>query len=356
MALESTQIPALGHESVIKFEDKQAGLVAIVAIHSTVMGPALGGTRIYPYTSEEQALKDVLRLSEGMTYKSSIAKAGFGGGKSVILLDPVKGKTPEMLRAFGRAVQSLGGQYICAEDVGCTTEDVGVIRMETEHVVGLDFPEGSGNPAPFTARGVYRGIQSALYEKTGSRSVAGKKIAIQGLGSVGQWLARYLFWEGAELVVTDINAKLKEDFVRSVGADWVEPDSIYEVECDVFAPCAMGGVINEKTVARLKTEIVAGAANNQLDSEQAGEMLHQKGVLYVPDFVINAGGLINVSSEGKNQGYNARVSRDTVDQIFDTLLNVYDLAKKSGTSTQKAAMQLAARFIEEKKDASLAHV
>ncbi|PCI75745.1 leucine dehydrogenase [Candidatus Aerophobetes bacterium] len=352
MTLKSTLIETDGYELVLRMEDASVGLHAIIAIHDTTFGPALGGTRIYPYANEEDALYDVLRLAKGMTYKSAVAKSGFGGGKSVIIADPKTEKTPELLRAFGRAVESLAGKYICAEDVGCTTEDVGIIREETKHVVGLDFPGGSGNPAPFTARGVYRGLQSALYERTGNRSVQGKTIAIQGLGSVGKWLARYLFWEGANLIVTDINSELKNDFVLSVGAKWVEPEEIYAVECDVFAPCAMGGVLTAETVKLIQANIVAGAANNPLKTEEVGEMLHQKGILYAPDFVINAGGLVNVCYEVSASGYSATSSRDTVDQIFSTLMSVYDLAKKNGCSTERAALSLAKRRIAEKQEIS----
>lgn len=346
MALELEDLGVKGYEKVIKVTDESVGLRAIIAIHDTTLGPALGGTRIFPYANEENALYDVLRLSKGMTHKSSIARSGFGGGKSVIIADSKTEKTPELLRAFGRAVNALEGLYICAEDVGCTTADVDIIREETPYVVGLDFPGGSGNPSPFTARGVYRGIQSALYKQTGSKEVAGKTVAIQGLGSVGRSLAQFLFWEGANLIVTDVNKDLKETFAPGVGATWVEPDEIYDVECDVFAPCAMGGILTKGTLEQIKAKIIAGAANNQLNTEEIGELLHEKGVLYAPDFVINAGGLINVCHEISQKGYDAKSSREGVDQIFNTLLSIYELAESKGCSTEKAALTLAEYRVE----------
>lgn len=334
------ELSIAGYEKVYKIRDERAGLNAIICIHTTTLGPALGGTRIQPYASFDAALTDVLRLARGMTYKSALAETGFGGGKSVIIADPRKNKTPEMLRAFGRAVHSLGGLYICAEDAGSTTADMMVIREETPYVVGLVHEQSSGDPSPFTAWGAYRGIQAVLKKSFGSDVVQDRTVAIQGLGNVGAKLANYLFWAGAKLVVADIDCARAEQVASHFGARVCNPDEIFSVPCDVFAPCAMGGVINPSTIARLQCKAVAGAANNQLLNDSDADELMRRGILYAPDFVINAGGLINVTAELEEQGYRPSPARQKTHQIYDQLMIVFDIAEQNRFSTQAAALAL----------------
>ena len=253
-----------GYEQVIRVSDKKAGLTAIIAIHDTTLGPALGGIRIYPYAQFNDALEDVLRLAKGMTYKSSIAEVGYGGGKSVIIADPKKHKTPELLMAFGAAVEKLGGKYICAEDVGCTTEDVKIVRRATKYVVGLPHDKSSGDPGPFTAWATFRGIQAALKKLFGSDSLEKRTIAIQGLGNVGMPLADYLFWAGADLILSDLDPVRLQKIAEKLGARTLPPDQILKAECDVLAPCAMGGIINDQTIPFFRCKAIAGSANKQL--------------------------------------------------------------------------------------------
>src|ERR1700722_5905525 len=263
-ALELEEIVVPGYEKVIKVTNREAGLNAIISIHNTIMGPALGGTRIYPYATFDAALNDVLRLSKGMTYKSVISESGWGGGKSVIIADPKKNKTKEMLYAFGQAVDRLQGGYICAEDVGCTTDDVFEISKATPYVVGLTHAKSSGNPSPFTAWGTFRGIQSVLKKITGSDSLENRTVAVQGLGSVGYELAKLLFWSGARLIVSDLDEEKCRAVAEFSGAKIVPTTDILSEECDVLAPCAMGGVINDETIPQLNCKAIAGCANNQL--------------------------------------------------------------------------------------------
>ncbi len=333
-------IPVPGYEKVVKVSDEKTGLRAYIAIHNTCLGPALGGIRIYPYASEEEALQDALRLSKGMTYKASAAGLGLGGGKSVIIADPKKNKTPELLMAFGEAVERLEGQYICAEDVGCTTEDVKVIRKSTKYVVGLPHEKSSGDPGHFTAWGVFRGIQSASKKIFGTECLEGKKVAVQGLGNVGRNLVGYLFWAGAELVISDIDAALVAKYAKQYGATAVSPEEILKVECDIFAPCAMGGVLNEKTIPNFRCKAIAGAANNQLMRETDAKALRDRGILYAPDFVINAGGLLNVAIEIEPNGYSPVESHKRCHRIYDTLLAIYEIAEKNGESTHTSAVAL----------------
>jgi leucine dehydrogenase len=340
-ALELEEIFVPGYEKVIKVSQKEVGLSAIIAIHSLAMGPALGGIRIYPYATFDAALNDVLRLSKGMTYKSAVAEAGWGGGKSVIIADPSKHKTKELLLAFGQAVDRLQGEYICAEDVGCTPADVLVISQATPYVVGLPHQKSSGNPSPFTAWGTFRGIQSVLKKIYGSESVENKTVAIQGLGSVGVELAKMLFWGGARLIVSDIDAEKCRTIATLTGARVVAPDQICQVECDVLSPCAMGGTINENTIPHLKCKAIAGCANNQLLKDSDGDELSLRGILYAPDFVINAGGLINVTEELFLNGYNPVASRNKTHRIFDQLMVIYDIAEQNRFSTHRAAISLA---------------
>lgn len=336
-SLRLEKIPVKGYEQVIKVTDPKANLNAIIAIHDTTLGPALGGVRILPYASSDDALKDVLRLAKGMTYKSAMAEVGFGGGKSVIIASQ---KTPEMFYSMGRAIDQLGGQYIAAEDVGCTSEDCNLIRRTTQYVVGLPQKKSSGNPSPFTAWGVFRGIQSAAKKLFGSDSLEGRTVAIQGLGSVGSQLAEFLFWAGAELIIADIDPKRVERLSAKLSAKSVHPDQILFSECDILAPCALGGILNDQTIPELKCRAIAGCANNQLLKDSHADDLKNRGILYAPDFVINAGGLINVAAELEETGYCSLFPRAKTHRIYDCLCAIYDIAEKNHQSTHEAAIAL----------------
>lgn len=333
------EIEVAGYEKVLKITDDQVGLKAIISLHNTKLGPTLGGTRIYPYPTFDAALTDVLRLSKGMTYKSALAETGFGGGKSVIIRDP-KHKTPELLASFAQAVNRLGGAYICAEDSGCTLDDATTISKYTPYVVGVRHEKSSGNPSPFTAWGVFRGIQSALKKVYGSDSVEGKTIAIQGIGSVGLFLAERLFWHGAKLILSDIDWDKTVAYAKQFGAQACPAEDILSVKCDVLAPCAMGGILNSQTIPQIQCKIVAGAANNQLLTDQDGDELTRRGILYAPDFVINAGGLINVAQETELEGYNPTLARLKTDKLYDQLMQIYDIAEQNCCSTHQAAVSL----------------
>ncbi|MEM8728226.1 MAG: Glu/Leu/Phe/Val dehydrogenase [Chlamydiota bacterium] len=330
-----------GYERVIKVTDSDSGLIAIIAIHNTVLGPGLGGTRIYPYKNFDEALTDALRLSKGMTYKAAIAQVGLGGAKSVIMADPKTDKTPELLQAFGKAVNRLEGKYICAEDVGCTPADIDTILQTTKYACGVHNLRGSGNPSSFTAHGTFLGIRSVLQELDGSDSLQGKTVAIQGIGSVGKKLVERLFWAGAKLIISDLDLGVIEHFAHRFGAEMVGPEQIVAVECDVLAPCALGGILNRDTIPKLKCRAVAGCANNQLLKPADGDHLQQRGILYAPDFVINAGGLINVMNELSGGGYRATKARDMIDQVYHQLLQIYEIAQQNKTSTHQAAVSLA---------------
>ncbi|MDE3056127.1 MAG: Glu/Leu/Phe/Val dehydrogenase [Verrucomicrobiota bacterium] len=331
-----------GFERVIKVSCPKAGLTSIIAIHSRALGNvALGGTRIQPYPSFEQALEDVLRLSRAMTYKAAIAGVGFGGAKSVIIADPKTQKNEELLFAFAEAVQQLEGAYVCAEDVGSTLEDMATIAKKTPFVVGTPHAESSGNPSPFTAWGTFRGIQATLKARFGCDSVEGKTIAIQGLGSVGSVLADYLFWAGAKLILSDIDQKKVEILAKKYRARVVDTKEIWKTECDLLAPCALGGILHSQTIPQLRCKAIAGAANNQLLSDKDSILLRNRSILYAPDFVINAGGLINVAAELEINGYDPLLSRQKTHEIYDTLLTIYEIAEKKQQSTQEAALALA---------------
>lgn len=334
------EIPVEGYEKVVKVTDKRVGLRAIICMHNTSLGPTLGGTRIYPYTSLEAALTDAKRLAKGMTYKSALAEAGWGGAKSVIIADPKKDKTEELLYSFGQAVHQLRGAYICAEDVGCTTDDVHIIQKATPYVVGLAHDKSSGNPSPFTAWGTYRGIQSVCKKLYGTDSVEGKIVAIQGLGSVGEILAEFLFWAGARLIITDIDQAKTRHLAKKYGAQMCSPEDILSVECDILAPCAMGGIINPQTIFKLRCRAIAGCANNQLLRDADADELMKRGILYAPDFVINAGGLINVTEELEANGYHPEIARAKVHQIYDRLMLIYEVAEQNRYSTHTAALAL----------------
>ncbi len=339
--LESTQ-----HEQIVFCQDNATGLKAIIAIHNTVLGPGLGGTRMWTYANEKDAVRDALRLSRGMTYKASVAGLNLGGAKAVIIGDPKTAKSEALMRKFGRFVENLNGKYITAEDVGTTTRDMEYVNMETDHVVGL--PEsmgGGGDPSPVTAFGTYMGIKASAKKAWGSDSLSGKSVAVQGIGKVGMHLLEHLKKEGATLYVADINeSALKQ--AAEMGAIPVSGDDMYDLDVDVFAPCALGAILNDNTIPRLKCQIVAGAANNQLEDEKVhGDLLKSKGIVYAPDFVINAGGLINVYSE--YTGYVREQAMAQAENIYKTILDIYNLADAQSVNNQQAAIKLAEKRIND---------
>lgn len=327
-------------EGLLFCRDEATGLRAIIAIHDTTLGPALGGCRMWPYATEEEAVTDVLRLARGMTYKAAMSGLDLGGGKSVILGDPHRDKSEALFRSFGRCVETLGGRYIVAEDVGTSPEDMESIRSETSHVVGVGVGRGgSGDPSPFTALGVLAGMRACAEEVFGSPSLKGLTVAVQGLGHVGYALCRLLHDEGARLVVTDLHPDAAARAARELGAKPVETDEILSVPCDVFAPCALGGVVNDATLPLLDCSIVAGSANNVLAEGRHGEELAERGILYAPDYVTNAGGLINVSCE--LEGYDEEKARERVARIYDSVKNVIEISERDGVPTNVAADGLA---------------
>lgn len=328
------------YEQVVFCQDKQSGLKAIIAIHDTTLGPALGGTRMWMYPSEEAAIEDALRLARGMTYKNAAAGLNLGGGKAVIIGNPHTDKNEAMFRAFGRYIQSLNGRYITAEDVGTTVEDMDLIHEETDYVTGISPAFGSsGNPSPVTAYGVYRGMKAAAKEAFGTDSLAGKTVAVQGVGNVAYHLCRHLYEEGVQLIVTDIQQAAVQRAVNEFGAKAVEPAEIYSVDCDIYAPCALGAVLNDETIPTIKAKVIAGSANNQLKNSLHGEQLHEKGIIYAPDYVINAGGVINVADE--LIGYNRERALKKVESVYDNIAKVIEIAKRDNIPTYKAANRMA---------------
>ena len=323
--------------------DKATGLRAIVAIHDTRLGPALGGCRFIPYDTTEDALVDALRLARGMTYKAALAGLAHGGGKSVLIRPPQHFDRVALFRAFGKFIDDLRGHYITAEDSGTGLEDMEVIRTVTKHVTGIDPSHGgSGDPSPFTALGVRRGIEAAVKFKLGKDSLAGIHVAVQGVGHVGYHLCKELHASGAKLTVADVDLLKAERAQREFGAKTVAIDAIAHVPCDVFAPCALGAGLNDQTIPNLLTPIVAGAANNQLAEPRHGDDLHARGILYAPDYAINAGGLVNVAQEVK--GYDAKAARDKTLKIYDTMMEIFERSKNLGAPTYKVADML----VEEK--------
>lgn len=330
-----------GHESVLFGSDKETGLRTIISVHSTVLGPALGGVRMWPYESEADALQDSLRLSKGMTYKAAVAGLNLGGGKAVIIGDPARDKSAGLFRAFGRYVESLGGRYITAEDVGTAVEDMAYIRQETSYVTGTSETEGgAGDPSPITALGVWSGIKACLDIVCGSPDLQGRRVGIQGVGKVGYALAELLHKEGAELLVSDIVPERVEAAITAFGATAVHDVIRSDIEMDVLAPCALGAILNDETIPRINARIVAGAANNQLlDENRHGKMLAERGIFYAPDYVINAGGLINVWSEVEKAPKSLVLKK--VKAIGDTVRRVVELARREGIYTHEAANRLA---------------
>lgn len=328
------------HEQVVICHDKDSGLKAIIAIHNTTLGPALGGTRMWPYKSEEDALVDVLRLSKGMTYKAAAAGLNLGGGKAVIIGDPKKDKSEALFRNFGAYVNSLNGKYITAEDVGTTVHDMAYVFMETPYVTGIPVSfGGGGDPSPFTANGVLMGIKAAVKEKLGADNLKGVRVAVQGLGNVGFHLVEYLVREGANVTVADIDPDRVKSTCDKFKTQAVDPAGIVTSECDVFAPCALGAIINDQTVNKLKCKIIAGGANNQLAEHRHGDALMELGILYAPDYVINAGGLMNVFVE--LEGYSRERAFDKTNQVYDNLMQVFSIAKAEKIATYRAADRLA---------------
>jgi leucine dehydrogenase len=334
-------LASMGHEQVVLCHDESSGYRGIIAIHSTVLGPALGGTRFWSYATDEEAIVDALRLARGMTYKNAVAGLNLGGGKSVIIGDNKTANREMIFRAHGRFCESLGGRYITAEDVGTSTADMDFVHMETDYVTGL--AGRSGDPSPVTAHGVFRAIQASAKKRWGSDDLSTKTISLQGAGHVGYYLAKELHEAGAQLIVTDIDADRVKRVVTDFGAKAVNPDEIYGVTADIFAPCALGAVINDKTIPQLQVEIVAGAANNVLLEERHGGELDAKGILYAPDYVANAGGVINVYSE--LAGWSSARAFRKADEIYDTVLKVFEIAERDGVPTYEAADRLAEQRI-----------
>ena len=343
--LKITEIPVEGYERVVRCEDPASGLRAFVSIHDTVLGPALGGLRMWPYASEEEALFDVNRLSRGMTYKSAIAKTGLGGGKAVIISDPSH-KSEELYLAMGRFVDSLDGRYITAADVNTEVVDLEVIRRATRWVSGLDRKDGgSGNPSPYTAYGVYLGICEAVKWRFKEDSLRGRTVVVQGVGAVGWPLARRLTDAGATVYAADRNKERLADLATEVGVTPIEDDAVMGMECDVFAPCALGAIINDETIPKLRCRIVAGAANNLLLESRHGAMLVDREILYAPDYVINAGGIINVSEEFQQGGYNEDVALRHIERIPQAVEELWGIAEEEKIPPSDAADRLAERIL-----------
>ena len=341
------QMQQMGHEQVVFCHDPHSGLNAIIAIHNTTLGPALGGTRLWPYNSHSDAIIDALRLSRGMTYKAAISGLNLGGGKAVIIADPSM-KSEALWRRYGKFVDSLNGKYITAEDVNTSARDMEFIAQETEHVTGVpEYMGGSGDPSPFTAYGVFVGMKASAKKAWGNDSLTGKKILVQGVGHVGQYLVGHLVKEGAKVYITDIDQnKIAQTVAEHRNVEVVDGKGIFDLDIDIYAPCALGATLNDESIGKLKARIVAGAANNQLADENVhGPMLVKKGILYTPDFLINAGGLINVAAELET--YNAERVRGNVEKIYDRTLEIYSLSEKENIHTQAAAMKIAEKRLQD---------
>ncbi len=339
-----------GHEQVVFCNDKDTGLKAIIGIHNTVLGPALGGTRMWNYTSEWDAVNDVLRLSRGMTFKSAITGLNLGGGKAVILGDAKTQKTPELMRRFGEFVHSLSGKYITAEDVGMETSDMDIVREVTPYVTGISEDKGgAGNPSPITAYGVFMGMKAAAKYKFGSDHLEGRSVLVQGIGHVGEVLVEHLTQEGAKVYISDINRERLKEVSNKYGAIIFEGDDVYSADVDIYAPCALGATVNDESLENMKATIIAGAANNQLaDESRHGMLLRKKGIIYAPDFLINAGGIINVYAELEGYGKN-EIMRKT-ENIFNTTLEILTSAEANDISTHVAALEIARQRIEDRKN------
>ncbi|HEY6160581.1 MAG TPA: Glu/Leu/Phe/Val dehydrogenase [Bacteroidia bacterium] len=340
------QMGVYDHEQLVFCNDNATGLKAIIGIHNTVLGPSLGGTRMWKYNNEMEAIRDVLRLSRGMTYKASVAGLNLGGGKAVIIGDSKKDKNEKFMRRFGQFVNSLGGKYITAEDVGIGTDDMVWVSKETKHVTGL--PGKSGDPSPVTAFGVYHAMKASAKEKWGDDSLAGKKVMVQGIGHVGENLVKYITKEGAKVFISDISEERLAAVSKEYKAEVVDKDKVYDVDMDIYAPCALGATVNTETLDRLKCGVICGAANNQLADEKVhGEEVRKRGIIYAPDFVVNAGGLISVSSE--ISGISMEEVMRLAQGIYDTTLRIFSIAREKNIPTYQAANRIAEERIENKK-------
>jgi leucine dehydrogenase len=342
------QMALHNHEQIVFCNDNETGLKAIIAIHNTVLGPSLGGTRMWAYNNEMEALTDVLRLSRGMTYKSAVAGLNLGGGKAVIIGDAKTQKNEALMRRFGKFVNSLSGKYITAEDVGVNTKDMEYIKMETDFVSGLHTNMGgSGDPSPVTAYGVYLSMKASAKVKWGDDSLSGKKVVVQGIGNVGENLVKHLIKEGAKVSIYDINEERLKAVAKETGADVItDANKLYDLEMDIYAPCALGATVNTDTLNRLKCAIICGAANNQLADENVhGKMVIEKGILYAPDFVVNAGGIINVFYE--LQGYNRERALAHAEKVYDTTLNIFKISQEQNIPTYMAANRIAEKRISD---------
>lgn len=347
------QISFDDHEQIVFCNDKDTGLKAIIGIHNTVLGPALGGTRMWDYASEWEALNDVLRLSRGMTYKSAITGLNLGGGKAVIIGDAKTQKTPELMRRFGRFVDSLSGKYITAEDVGMETADMDTVYEVTKNVVGISEEKGgSGNPSPITAYGVFMGLKAAAKHKFGTDDLAGKTVLVQGIGHVGETLVKHLTENGAKVFISDINQERLEEVKEKYDAKIFEGKDVYDAEVDIYAPCALGATINDDTVKRIKAKVIAGAANNQLADEAThGKILKERGIVYAPDFLINAGGIINVYAELEK--YDKKEILKKTENIYNTTLEILTKADKEEMTSHYAALKIAQQRIDDRKNRDL---
>ena len=338
-----SQMSTMGHDQILFCSDNETGLKAIIAIHDTTLGPALGGTRMWVYKNELEALHDVLRLSRGMTYKNAISNLALGGGKAVIIGDSKTMKSEALFRRFGKFVDSLAGNYITAEDVGISPSDMVWVSKETKHVVGL--PGKSGDPSPVTAFGTYMGMKACSKLRYGSDSLEGKKILVQGVGHVGEYLVAYLSKEGAEIFISDIHEDTISRISQSYGATHIDLNDVYDVAMDIYAPCALGGTLNDDTISRLKCGIVAGAANNQLKDENIhGKALLEKDILYAPDFAVNAGGVINCFSEVK--GLSSEWALKKAEDIYHTIFDIVKRSKDENIPSHIIAMQMAQEKID----------
>lgn len=333
------------YEQLVLCHDSGTGLRAAIAIHDTTLGPALGGVRMWPYATEEDALMDVLRLARGMTYKAAVAGLDLGGGKAVIIGDPLHDKTEAMFRSLGRFVESLGGRYVATEDVGTTMRDMEYISTETSHVTGLPVSlGGSGDPSPITALGVHEAMKACAVEAFDSDSLKGKTVALQGVGKVGSCLAELLHKDGAKLIVADMNADRAQRAKKEFGAEVVAAQDIYDVECDIFSPCALGATLSHQTIPRLHCRIVCGGANNQLEDEEDSFRLERKRILYAPDYVVNGGGIINLAREFA--GYQEDVARERTLAIYQTMQRVFARAEKERITPAQAADRMAEERIQ----------
>ena len=337
------------HEQIVFCNDEDTGLKAIIGIHNTTLGPALGGTRMWQYKSEWHALNDVLRLSRGMTYKAAITGLNLGGGKAVIIGDAKTQKNDAFMRRFGEFVHSLSGKYITAEDVGMETRDMDIIKEVTPHVTGISESNGgAGNPSPITAYGVYMGMKAASKYKFGTDKLEGKKVLVQGVGHVGETLVKHITEEGGQVILNDINEARLEELSKKYGANVVLGNDIYGLDVDIYAPCALGATINDNTISQLKAKVIAGAANNQLADEiKHGKLLKEKGIAYAPDFLINAGGIINVYEELDRYGRD-EIKRKT-ENIYNTTLDIFNLSEKENITTHRAAFNIAQNRIDARK-------